>query len=438
MFAKLRAAAESPFLRQNLVFFIGSLLVGGFNYIYYPLLGRLMEPHDYGEVQALVALFMQLLIFLGVLSQVTVNIVANYTDETRKQRVVFELEKLAFMIGLGLLAVGCIASWQVREFFKLESVWPFITLLVVIVISVPLTFRTAYLRARQRFGLVSGVNVIGAAGKVALSALLVWWGWQTFGAIAGIMLAQVLSFGYAAYKTRQLGFMRPAGTRYFSRLQLKEIRPELKYAGFVFICSMAVMLLSSIDIFIVKHYFDPQTAGEYAGISTVARIIFFLTASISQVLLPAVKLANPAAENRKLLIKSFLFLSVTGGLAALIIAVFSTTSVKLLMGSDYLRYVELLPWLCLAMFLLSVINLVVSYYIALRKYEVLGIIVSGTCMTVILLWAWHDSVRDIVVNLIVGSIAMLGLFVVWRVMHLIRSWRSDARPKTHFNSNPRV
>lgn len=438
MVAKVKALFGGPFFRQNAVFFIGSLLVGGFNYIYYPVLGRLMEPGAYGEVQAVVALFMQLLIFLGVLSQVTVNVVANYTDETHKQRVIFELEKVAFMISLGLLVIGAALAWQVRDFFNFESAWPFIILLAVVVASVPLTFRTAFLRAHQRFGLVSLVNVLGAVSKVVFSAALVWIGWNTIGAIAGILIAQVLSFGYAAAKAKQLGFIKPAGSRYLGRPAIKEIRPELKYAGFVFICSMAVMLLSSIDIFVAKHYFDPQTAGEYAGVSTVAKIIFFLTASISQVLLPAVKLANRPTDNRKLLLKSGVFLTATGGLAAIGLALFSRDAVNLLMGADYLPFAHLLPLLCLAMFLLSVVNLIVSYYIALRKYTVLGIIVPGICMTVVLMWALHDSIRDVVLNLIFGSITMLGLFILWRGAHLIHDWRSNVRPKAYFNSNPRL
>jgi O-antigen/teichoic acid export membrane protein len=438
MLHKVRALASNPFMRQNAVFFVGSLLVGGFNYLYYPILGRMMEPEAYGEVQAVVALFMQLLIFFNVLSQVSVNVVANYTDEDRKQRIIFELEKLAFMVSLGLLIAGVAASFYIKSFFHFESVWPFIVLLLVVVSTVPLSFRGAFLRAHQRFGMASIANIIGAAGKVIFSAALVWLGFNTIGAIGGILIAQLLSFGYAAYKANQLGFMKPLGTHYFSKPNTTVIGPELKYAGFVFICSMSIMLLTSLDIFVAKHYFDPQTAGEYAGISTVARIIFFLTASIAQVLLPAVKLANLPAENRKLFLKSFLFLSATGGVAAIVLALFSRASVQILMGEDYLPYASLLPLLSLAMFLLSVVNLVVSYYIALRKYQILGIIVPGICMTVVLMWVSHDSVRDIVVNLIYGSFAMLGLSILWRGFHAIQNWRSSARPKTHFNSNPRV
>ncbi len=440
MFAKVKALYQSPFMRQNMVFLVGSLLVGAFNYVYYPILGRMMQPASYGEVQAIVALFLQLLIFLNVLSQVSVNVIANYTDEARKQRIIFELEKLAFTVSLGVLVAGSLLSWYIKDFFHFGTVWPFMLLLVAVVVTVPLSFRSAFLRAHMRFGMASAANIIGAAGKVAFSVFLVWIGFNTIGAIGGVLAAQLLALAYAAYKAGQLGFFKPAGSRYLSVPSIAEVRPELRYAGFVFICSMTIMLLTSIDIFVVKHYFSPEVAGQYAGIATVARIIFFITAPLAQVLLPAVKIASPARENRLLLAKSFGLVMVCGGLPTLFFALFPHYSVHILMGKGYDSYASLLALLCFAMLLLSVVNLIVSYYIALRKYQLLRIIVPGICMTVGLMWGFHDSIRAVVINLIIGSSVMVALCIGWRVMLLIHNSRSNVRvhPKANFNSNSRV
>ncbi len=117
----------SSFLRQNAVFFLGAVCVGVLNYAYYPIISRLLNVQAYGEVQTLVSLFLQLLIFLTVLSQVTVNVVANYEDELRKQQVVYELEKLALFVSIGLFIIAAAFSWKIKSFFHFQSVWPFIT-----------------------------------------------------------------------------------------------------------------------------------------------------------------------------------------------------------------------------------------------------------------------------------------------------------------------
>ena len=79
----VRPLSTSAFLRHNAIFFVGAVAVGALNYLYYPILGRMLNIESFGEVQTLVSLFVQLQIFLTVMSQVTVNVVANYEDEDR-------------------------------------------------------------------------------------------------------------------------------------------------------------------------------------------------------------------------------------------------------------------------------------------------------------------------------------------------------------------
>jgi O-antigen/teichoic acid export membrane protein len=424
----LATIKASPFLRHNAILFVGSMLVGVGNYLYYPVMGRLLEPSAFGEVQALTSLFLQLSLFLIVLGQVTVNIVANYEDEDKKQKVLFELEKLAFMLSFAIALVLSAFSWQLRAFFNFESVWPFIILLGALVISVPLAFRNAFLRAHKRFDRFSVSQLIGSFAKVLFSAALVLIGFKSGGAMAGILLAQALAFLYAGAIARRLGFFRPASSSYRTKLDIAVLRPEIKYAGLVLLGSLAVALLSSIDIFVVKHYFDPHTAGEYAGISTVAKIIFFLTGSISQVLLPSVKLNQPARQNRGYLWKSLILLSVIGGVAVIIFTVMAEKVVHILMGSAYATYVGYLPELSLAMFLLSIAGLFISYYLALRAYGLSVIVILGIAVTGWLMLVRHAHLGDVVSNLVYGSVALLFLIGIWRLTNILKVRRPTSEP----------
>jgi O-antigen/teichoic acid export membrane protein len=410
----MRSFVKSAFLRQNAIFFVGSLLVGFVNYVYYPVLGHMLPPDAYGEVQAIVALFLQLTILLTVLTQVTVNVVTNYQDEARKQRVVFELERLAFMLSIGIVLVGAAFSWQLKQFFQFESVWPFIVLLLVFVASVPLAFRSAYLRAHQKFGLTSVTSLISAACRVICSAILVIIGWKATGAIGGLLAAQLIAFSYAAYEAHKLGFRRPAGVRYLSVPSFKLVAPELRYALFVLAGTMAVTLLSSVDVFVVKHYFDPQVAGEYAGVSTVARTIFFVTSPIALVLLPAVRIHKPTTENRQLLLKSLALTLAVGGPAVLVCSLAERTIIAAMMGQSYLPYAHLLPVLSLAMLFIAVANVIISYYIALRKYQISSIVLFSIAGAMLLMWMHHNSVSDIAMNILYGGVGTVGIFVMWR------------------------
>lgn len=413
------AIRGSSFLRQNAVFFFGSVGVGALNYAYYPIMSRLLPVDSYGEVQALMSLFLQLLIFLSVLGQVTVNVVANYQDETKKQKIVYELEKLALFMSLALFALVAVFGWKIKSFFHFNSVWPFMVLMLSIVVTVPLAFRSAFLRGHKKFAAVSVANLLSSASDIAVSAILVLIGWKTVGAIFGIVVAQFLAFLYAARAAYKTGFVKPENATLRSLPDIKALKPELKYGLLVLCGSLTITVLSSVDIFVVKHFFDAETAGRYAGVSTVARMIFFLTASIAQVLLPSVRLHQAARQNRALFAKSFGLVITMGGLATLVFTIFATKIVTILMGENYVTYAHLLGRLCLVMLVLSVLNLVISYFVALRKYQVGVIVLLGASVTFIFLSTFHSSLEAVINSLLYGSLTMLGMFGGWLIVNKI-------------------
>lgn len=204
---RLKRIHRSPFMRQNATLFVGTLLVSILNYLYYPILGRLLDLQDFGEVQVLVSFFLQLMMLLMVLTQVTTNIVANNDNNGEKQAVILDLEKLALWVSFGLFALGSLLSWQLMQALQFQSPWPFILLLLAFVVTVPFTFRSGYLRGKQKFFDVSVASLVGSASKIIASAGLVLVGFGTIGAIGGLVVAQLLALAYTIYRARHWGFL---------------------------------------------------------------------------------------------------------------------------------------------------------------------------------------------------------------------------------------
>lgn len=405
---KIRGLSGSAFLRHNAIFFAGSVGVGALNYLYYPILGRLLPPTAFGEVQTLVSFFLQLSIFLSVMGLVTVNVSANYDNAAHRNRVIFDLERIALLVSLGLLALSVLFASQLQHFFRFHDSLPFVVLVLAIVVSVPFTFRGAFVRGRQGFGVASVSNLIASAAKIIFSVIFVSLGLSTVGAIGGVVAAQLTALVYIAYWARRMG-LGGTGLHWLSRPDLTLLRPELKYAGMVLVTSLLITLQFSIDILVVKHYFDAHTAGLYAGIATVARIIFFLTGSIAQVLMPSVKLKNTTFQNRQLLKKSCMLLAATGLPVLLLFVLAPEEIVHLLMGSAYGEYAHLLPILSVAIFAVAITNLVVSYYMSLRRYWIALVVVAGASVTYGMMILHHATLRSVIESLLVGSLSMLVL-----------------------------
>ena len=406
---------KSHFLKHNAVFFFGSVAVGGLNYLYYPILGRLMQPAAFGELQVLVSLFLQFTIFLNVLGMISVTILSNYRRSDKAHRVLFEIEKLSVYIALLMLVMSIIFGGWLQVQLRFESSIPFAALALALLVSIPLTFRSSYARAQKRFGIASMSQLIGAAAKMTFSAGLVVIGLGVTGAVFGIVVAQFVAFLYAARYAARIGFNRPADTNYKTKPDIKVVLPELRFAGVTFVSLLVVTLMMSIDVIAVKYFFDAHTAGLYAGIATVARIIFFLAAPIAQVLIPMVTIKESLKNNIKLLVKSLLLTVLICGSVLLACCMAPELIVKILMGPSYIAYADLLPSLALVVFIISIVNLVFMYYLALRQkmIMVIGIIGFGVLLSFLLMW--HDTPRAIVQSMLLGSIFTLiatGIYVL--------------------------
>lgn len=409
----VRYMRSNQFARHNAVFFAGSVAVGALNYLYYPVLGRLLEPGTFGEVQTLVSLFLQLGVFLVVLSMVIVNIVANY-PEVERNKFVFEFEKLALLGSIILLGLSLVFSKQLQAWLNFESSWPFMFLGLAVVASVPFYIRGAYLRGYQRFGLVSAGNILTAGGKLILSAILVAAGLGTIGAIGGVLAAQILACALVVWWAYQAGLRPDSITKKFRLPNFKLLAPELRYGGVVLAASLAITLQYSIDIIVIKHYFDAQTAGLYAGVAAVARILFFLTASIAQVLISKVKIKN-GAENEQILNKSFALMAAISLPVLLATVFFPSQTVGLLMGGAYSSMAELLPMLSISVFMVAVINLLAAYYLALRRFGIALLAVVGAGFTYLFIYLHHGSPAEVVESLLLGSAATLVAAGVWKI-----------------------
>ncbi len=398
--------AASDFLRYNAVFFVGSFAISALNYLYYPVLGRLLPAAQFGEVQALVSLFLQATIFLGVVSNVAVNVVAGQKDEDEAGRIVLELERLATFITVVTVIIGIIFIAPIQAWLQFTHPLPFVVLGVVLVASVPLALRQAYIRGRNAFGILSVAGVAAAGIKLVASAILVILGFGTAGAIGGLVVAQILAFWYASRQAKRLGLTQHFG-KLWRRPDMALIKPQLPYAGLVLVVSLVTTAQFSFDILIIKHYFSAEVAGAYAGIATVARIIFFLTGSVAGVLLSNVNAKNGHPANRALLWRSMGLQSLLGGSALIFFSLFPAFVTQLLIGPRYLDYAHLLPELSLTLFIIAFANLLLTYDLALRRLSSGVVAILGALITIALISASHGSPEAVVRSLLLGSVAML-------------------------------
>jgi O-antigen/teichoic acid export membrane protein len=397
-------------MKNNAIYWFASLSVAFVNYLYYPVLGRLMKPVDFGETQTVISIFTQAAIFFQVLSLLGIGIISKYQDEVQRNKITNELSRFALLLSLIVLVCMIVFSAQLKGFFHFTSVYPFMVLACSLLVSVPLSFANSYLQGHSSFWKLSIGSFLGALSKLLFAVVLVILGFKVIGAVGGLVLAQILVLVYALKMGKGIrNFV--SSNLHLHRPQLSLIKPELPFAGMVFATSLTTNLMLSFDILVVKHYFPPREAGFYTGISIISNIIFYVTGSISGVLIPSIKLSNTAQENSRLLRRSLLLLFPIGGVVTLVFILVPSLIVDILLGHRYVAYAMYLKGLSLALFIMSISNLLIYYHIGLRHYLVTPVVIVSLCFTLGLLQHSHATMGLVVHDLVFGATALLVLLV---------------------------
>lgn len=423
MLSRLKGVSKDPFLRQNAIFFAGSMVVAVVNYAYHPMVSRFLSVRDFGEVVTLLSLSAQFGVVIGIFGTVATNIRVRGERIVAGRSMLLELQSFAVILaGVAscLLLAGTPYLTRVLSF---HSTSPFLVLSAILLVSVSYNFASSGLQGARRFGELSIASFIMAIGRLLFGILFVVLGWNTLGAVAGIFIAQLVALFYILrIHTDDAGtdvFVRP----HFDTLFLA----ELKYGLLVFAGTGFITLLYTADVIAVKYFFDPTIAGMYGGIETIARIIFFATGSIAGVLFPSLSQSHTSQENLRNFRKAVILTLVVTCSGLFVLWFFPKLVIGLMLGERYLPLANLLPKLALVVSLTSLLNIFMIYFLALRKVQLLFLGMTGTVLLALSIGVKHETVQDIVNDfLIVNSLSLvLFLWVFWR--DVVRS-RNEVHP----------
>ena len=416
----LKKVFSDKFFRHNAIVFAGSMTAAFLNYLFHPVLSRLMSVQDFGEVQALLSLSNNLM-FLGIFGAIVVNIVANtdMADEAaarERMAVITALNQLATALSLLVFVAVAASSLKLQSFFQFHSYLPFLALAPAVLISVSTVFRRSYLRGVLNFKVGAVTDILVAGGRLCFAAFLVWLGLRAFGVMIGVVLAMAGGWLYV-YASSRRGFAYVRGVK----LRLDErLRSELRFGLLILVVTVAMTAAMTADVLVVKHYFAPAEAGLYSGIATIARIVIYVTGSVTSVMASSVRLREDERRNRAVLAKALGLTLLLGGSVFAVFVACPHFVISILIGSRYDAAAALLPRLSLFMLLLSLVSTLFSYHQALR-HNFIAIVGLAGLVTIFGLAAMrHAAPAEVVQDFTAGALVMLLMFAakwLWTAVH---------------------
>ena len=254
-------------------------------------------------------------------------------------------------------------------------------------------------QGQQRFLAFSLLSTGQAAVKL-LGALLLGRVYGPVGIIAGISLGSAVIYLVAWRLLHRKLSVKP---------RLPWLRPAVAYLALIVPSTLALAVLLSTDVLVVKHFFPSQQAGEYASVAALGRAIFWGAAGVAGVLFPKIVFRESQGRSGIPLIGASLVLVAVGGLGGLgLLAFGSRWLLTAFAGSAYADAAGYVAWYALGMTRLGGAAVLIATQQSRGKPAFLAVLLPLTLLEPALLIAFHQNLMQVVQALDLAMALILG------------------------------
>lgn len=263
-----------------------------------------------------------------------------------------------------------------------------------------------FLQGNFNFGLVAILFIFESVSKLVFALMIYGLGFAEY---------VYVSIPLSIIATALLGMV-------FIRIATREIVPAEKtsehfpkpffFASLVNHSSSVVFL--SLDILLVNHFFPPHEAGQYALLSLVGKMVYFLGTLPNHFTTTFVSRREGLGQSSRKIF--FVIYGMTAAVcfgAFLLLGPLGSWTVPLLFGEKTREILPLLIPYCAALGIFSLNGVFVSYHLAKKRYAFSVATLLTSLMLVIGIQLSHESLRDIV-NVVLG-VSVLGWAILWLV-----------------------
>jgi len=396
-------------LAHNIIVGGGTIAAGGLGVAFQSLVSHQLRPADYGAVFAVVTL----ITFIGLPASAFTLMMARETSRGRasghqaSSAALLRGASRALML-LGLLLGGAIAtgSLLLSRFLSVP-----VELLLASSVGIPFAFALPVLlgelQGEERFAGYAMIST-GQAGLKLLAAIGLGIVFGPLGVIAGISLATIIVYAIALRMVRRKISIRSSSPW---------VRPAAAYLAVVLPSTLALAVLLSSDVLLVKHFFSAHAAGNYAAVAAIGRAVFWGATGVAVVLFPKVAFRRArGGSGAQVVVASLVLVALGGVLGLLLLSVGSTWLVRGFAGSAYGAGADYLPWYSVGMMFLGATAVLVAAHQSRGGAGFLAILVPLAVLEPVLIVSFHDSLLQVVqvmdISMGLGAVGLAAWYVI--------------------------
>lgn len=389
--------------------FISMTIVNGGNYLLNLILGRWLGPAAFSDLSLFVTLMLMVTFITATFQLTAAKFAANATADNDLPALAHLrrwMGRVAWISGLvsALVVAGGAPFWQ--QFFHTQSAVPFIILGIGLPVYYAQGVDRGILQGQTRFGRLALSYQAEMWVRLGVTLLLVTLGYGVNGAV----LAITLSFFATWLVARGLGDWAA-----LPGLPSDTIRRTVsRFAGPVIVIYLSQILINNSDVLLVKRFFEPETAGKYAALALIGRIVFFATWSVVTALFPIVAQKHQKGEaHRHLLYAGLGMVAVVSGGIILATRFLPDLIVNTLFGSAYIEIAPLLWLYAVATAVYALANVVINYRLSCDNTAGAWLALVAGAAQIILISLFHASLAQVVIVQILLMSSLLVILLIW-------------------------
>ena len=383
--------------KQVGIVFVSSLVGNISNYFFQIFMGRSLGPTDYGILASLFSLFTILSVPAGVLQTVTAKYASNFKAHKELGKIaklVKGLLRRVSLFGLVGFILFIIASRSISSFLHIPSSLPVIITGVALLLSIVYPVVAGAIQGLQAFGYLGIDIIIATLVKLFFGIFFVYLGFKVNGALLGLILGTLAGILFLIIPLKPIF----AENELNSDFGFSEVYKYFLPTSVMLLC---FMIITNIDLILVKHFFDPIQAGYYAAASVIAKIFIYLPGAITLVMFPKTsELHALNEEHRPILKKGLLYGILLCGAALLLLLAIPSFIVESMFGGQYISITPLVGIFSSAMCFFALANILFLYQLSIHELSFLKTLIIGTIAEVILIVLFHTSLTQVILTLL--------------------------------------
>ncbi len=397
-------------------------------------LARALTTSDYGIYASLLSILTLAGILVQSLQPIIVRFATDYFAKNKiDQASMLYFKATKFMLLFSLLIFGLFVIFlsPISTYLHLKNNSYIIIVGFIVAFQYLGVINTSYLQSLLKFPVMSLLAGIGGLSRFIGGIILVFFGFNVFGALWAIFFAFFIPFILGFFPLRFLFNKKKKNKKI--KISSREI---ILYAIPTTISVLLFTSLTSTDVLLVRHFFNAKDAGVYGALSLVGKVIFYFTGPISLVMFPLLIKRHTRGES----VNNLFFASILLVLAPSIIItffyfLFPVVSINFFLGKNYLRATPYLGLFGIYITIFSLLNLCVNFFLSLKKTKIFIPILFIAALQIILISLFHSSFFEVISISLVLSVILL--FVMLLYYLLLFSNVKKIKNAIIFTNNPK-